>query len=85
MLGVVILNVLAPKTNVIKISLLPVSATSWQHCSQMFCNFYAVKNHKIAKNSTTTNAREKISTDLESSEFFCVCLTKFKNNQILLD
>jgi hypothetical protein len=51
----------------------------------MFCNFYAVKNHKIAKNSTTTNAREKISTDLESLEFFHVCLTKFKNNQILLD
>jgi hypothetical protein len=27
----------------------------------MFCNFYLVKNHKIAKNSTTTKAREKIS------------------------
>ena len=27
----------------------------------MFCNFYFVKNHKFAKNSTTTNAREKIS------------------------
>jgi hypothetical protein len=25
----------------------------------MFCNFYLVKNHKIAKNSTTTKAREK--------------------------
>jgi hypothetical protein len=25
----------------------------------MFCNFYSVKNHKIAKNSTTTKAREK--------------------------
>ncbi len=24
-----------------------------------FCNFYIVKNHKIAKNSTTTNAGEK--------------------------
>jgi hypothetical protein len=53
----------------------------------MFCNFYLVKNHKIAKNSTTTKAREKISTDLESLEFenfFDVGLTKFKNNQILL-
>ncbi len=31
----------------------------------MFCNFYRVKNHKIAKNSTTTKARDKISTDFE--------------------
>ncbi len=53
----------------------------------MFCDFYLVKIHKIAKNSTTTKAREKISTDLESLEFqkyFDVCLMKFKNNQILL-
>ncbi len=42
-----------------------------------------MKNHKIAKNSTTTQAREKISTELESLEFLNVCLTKFKNNQIL--
>jgi hypothetical protein len=53
----------------------------------MFGNFYLAKNHKIDKNSTTTKAREKISTDLESLEFqkfFDVCLTKFKNNLILL-
>jgi hypothetical protein len=25
----------------------------------MFCNFYLVKNHKIAKNSTTTKAKGK--------------------------
>jgi hypothetical protein len=25
----------------------------------MFCNFYLVKNHKIANNSATTEAREK--------------------------
>ncbi len=31
----------------------------------MFLNFYLVKNHKIAKNSIATKAREKISTDLE--------------------
>jgi hypothetical protein len=31
-----------------------------------FCNLYLVKNHKIVKNSTTTKAREKIITDLES-------------------
>jgi hypothetical protein len=35
----------------------------------MFCNFYFVKNHEIAKNSTTTEAIEKISSDLESLEF----------------
>jgi len=28
----------------------------------MFCNFYKVKNLKMAKNSTTTKVREKIST-----------------------
>ncbi len=53
----------------------------------MFCNFYLVKNGKIAKNSTITKAREKISSDLESLEFlkhFDACLTKLKNNQILL-
>jgi hypothetical protein len=54
----------------------------------MFCNFYLVKNHKISKNSTTAKAREKISTDLESLEFykfFDACFTKFKKNQILLN
>ncbi len=30
----------------------------------MFCNFYFMKILKIAKNSTTTKAREKITTDL---------------------
>jgi len=35
----------------------------------MFCNFYLPKNHKIAENSTTNKAREKINTDLESLEF----------------
>ena len=32
----------------------------------MFCNFYSVKYHKIAKNSTTTEAGEEIDIDLES-------------------
>ncbi len=36
----------------------------------MPCNFYLVKNHKIADNSATTEAREKISTYLESLEFY---------------
>jgi hypothetical protein len=35
----------------------------------MFCNFYFVKNHKIANNTATTEAREKISTYLESLKF----------------
>jgi len=35
----------------------------------MFCNFYVVKNHKIAKVSTATKAREKISVGWESLEF----------------
>jgi hypothetical protein len=38
--------------------------------TDMFCNFYSVKNHKIAKNSTTTKAKAKISTDLVSLEFY---------------
>jgi hypothetical protein len=34
----------------------------------MFCNFYLVKKHKIANNSANIEARETISTDLESLE-----------------
>jgi hypothetical protein len=44
-------------------------------CSQVaacvpdvFRNFYLVKNHKIANNSATTEARKKISKGLESLE-----------------
>jgi hypothetical protein len=37
---------------------------------EMFCKFYLVKNHKIANNSATTEAREKISNYLEFLEFF---------------
>jgi hypothetical protein len=32
----------------------------------IFCHFYLVKNHKIAISSTTTEAGEKICTDLKS-------------------
>ncbi len=42
----------------------------------MFCNLYFVKNHKIANKLVTTEAREKISTDLESLNLD-VCLLKF--------
>ncbi len=45
-----------------------------------------MKSHKIANNSTTTEAREKLSTDLESLEFFNLfdaCLTKFENYYLL--
>jgi hypothetical protein len=31
----------------------------------MFCNFYLVENHKSANNSTTTEDKEKINTDLD--------------------
>jgi hypothetical protein len=34
----------------------------------IFCNFYLVKNHKIADDLVTTEAREKIGTYLESLE-----------------
>jgi hypothetical protein len=40
----------------------------------VFCNFYLVKYHKIAKNSTTTKASEKMSTALESLEVFLMCV-----------
>jgi hypothetical protein len=36
----------------------------------MFCGYYLMKNYKVDKNSATTKAREKISTELESLEFF---------------
>ncbi len=66
------------------------SATSFCHqvavmVSDMFCNFYLLKNFKIANNSATTEAREKISRYLASSEFqkiFDPCLTNFENYQI---
>ncbi len=50
-----------------------------------FCNFYLVKNHKIANNSTTTKAIEKISTYLESLKIFDTRFTKFENNKLLLN
>jgi hypothetical protein len=50
----------------------------------MFCNFYLVKNHNIANNSTNTKAREKISPAIESLEFYDTCLTQFKHDQILI-
>jgi hypothetical protein len=56
--------------------------------TDMFCNVYLVKNHKIANSSTTTKATEKISTDLKSLEFknfFDECLTKIKHSQNLLN
>ncbi len=54
----------------------------------MFCNFYLVKNHKIANNSATTEAIEKIRTYLDSLELlksFDICLTKFEIYQVLHD
>ncbi len=55
----------------------------------MFCNFYLVKNHKISHNSIiTSKAREKNNLRfgiLRILKMFMVCLTKFKNNKILLN
>jgi hypothetical protein len=48
---------------------LSVSAKVGALVLALFCNFYLVKNQKIADNSATTEAREKISTYLESLEF----------------
>jgi hypothetical protein len=47
----------------------------------IFCNFYSVKHHKTAKNSTTTKAIEKNKHRfgiLRILEIFDVCLTKLK-------
>ncbi len=55
--------------------------------ADMFRKFYLVKNPKIANNSATTEAREKIRPHLKSLEFlqfFDVRLTNYKNYQILL-
>jgi hypothetical protein len=64
-----------------------ISAASFCHKAaalvpDIFCNFYFVKNHKIANNSATTEARENISADLESSEFkkIGVHLSKFEKH-----
>jgi len=50
--------------------------------SRYACNCYLVKNHKIAKNSTTTKVREKNKHRiLRILEMFYSSLTKLKNNQ----
>jgi len=67
-----------------------ISAASFWHqvaalVPDMFYNFYLVKNHKIVNSSLTTDAREKITTYLESLEFcnfLKICLTNFKNYHI---
>jgi hypothetical protein len=69
-------------------SQLPSSATRWQCVPDVFYNSYLLKNHKIAKNSVTSKARGKISSYLESLEFyifFDARLAKFESNQILLN
>ncbi len=51
----------------------------------MFCNPYLVINHKNDHNWMTTKAREKTQNIFGILIFFCICLTKFKNNQILIN
>ncbi len=56
--------------------------------SDMFCNFYLVKNNKNSNYSANTEAREIKITNLESLEFqnfFDVSLTEFENHQLLLN
>jgi hypothetical protein len=65
-----------------------VSATRWPGGPRYILKLLFGENHKIAKNSTTTKARENISTYLKSLEFlkiFDAYLTKFKHTQILLN
>jgi hypothetical protein len=40
----------------------------------MFCNFYLTKNYKIANNSATTEAREKIKHIFEILRNFLMCV-----------
>ncbi len=69
------------------------SAASFCHqaaaqLADIFCKFYLVKNHKIDNRSTTTEAGKIISADfgsLKFYKFFDVPLTKFTNNQILIN
>jgi hypothetical protein len=61
---------------------LPVFAARWQH---MLSYFYLVKNHKIADNLATTEAREEIFGIDRILEIFYVCLTKFENYQFLIN
>jgi hypothetical protein len=50
---------------------LPVSAAMWQYgCQICFATFILLKNLKIAKNTTTTKAREKLSRGLKFLDFF---------------
>jgi len=48
---------------------LPFSATKLDLGCNSFPSFYLIKNNIIANNFTTTEVREKISTDLESLIF----------------
>ncbi len=51
----------------------------------VFCKFYLVINHKIAKNSTTTKAKENKYVRFGIVRIFWMYLTKLNNNQILLN
>jgi hypothetical protein len=57
------------KSYLLGINQLPLSVTRWQHGSHICFVTLLVKNHKIANNSTTTKAREKINTDMENLKF----------------
>jgi hypothetical protein len=48
----------------------------------MFCNFDLVKNCKTVDTSATTEAREKLSTDLQSLEFWKLSMHIFSRSKI---
>ncbi len=54
---------------------------------EMFCNFYLVENSQIPYNSSTTDDRKEIMTDLESlclkKYILIVGFTEFKSNQVI--
>jgi hypothetical protein len=56
-----------PNEGILAASFCPQVAAS---VPDMFCNFYLVKNHKIANSSTTTVASKRMSAYLESIEFY---------------
>ncbi len=79
----------------VKISIINQDKSTASLCSQvaawfpdMFCDFQSIKNHRAAKNSSTTEAQEKICEDLKSVEFQKNLDTRWSqlnNNLILLN
>ncbi len=52
--------------------------------SDLFCNFYFVKNHKIVSNSATANTRENVSTDWTPQNFGIILLYVWLNLEAII-